>query len=479
MVTDDMVIGQPESSQEVSTEDQSIQDNTDASVKMTTSANDSEEEELTEVLSVESDQPDDLATAEEAPDDVSDEEVLLAAVSDDPSDMEALDEFMLKPLERGQIVEGTIVRVTPTEIFVDVGAKSEGIVSEREIETLDPEVLASLEVGGDVFVYVLSPEDRSGNILLSLTRALEERDWREAERCLKAREVYHSEVAGFNKGGLIVNFGMLRGFVPASQISAERRRRSNGPTPEARWGDMVGESIAVKVIEVERGRNRLILSERASEREMRAVRRQELLESLEVGQVRHGWVISLADFGAFVDLGGADGLIHLSELSWKHVTHPREALKIGDEVEVKIISIDRERQRIGLSLKILQPDPWEELAASYQVGQLVQGTITKLTKFGAFARLVESPELEGLIHISELAENRVGHPREVVQEGDVVTLRIVRVDAERRRVGLSLRRVDSEEYLEIDWQSAVTEANDEPSPQVVEETEEASEDDEG
>ena len=214
---------------------------------------------------------------------------------------------------------------------------------------------------------------------------------------------------------------------------------------------MVGEEIAAKVIEVDRSRNRLILSERAASREMRVARRRELLDKLEVGQVHKGRVTSLADFGAFVDLGGADGLIHLSELSWKHVTHPKEVLNIGDEVEVEIISLDRERQRIGLSCKRCLADPWDPVADEYEIKQLVQGTVTKLTKFGAFARLVDHPEIEGLIHISELSERRISHPREMVEEGDLLTLRIVRIDADRRRLGLSLKRVDSEEYLDVDW----------------------------
>jgi len=469
MSSDDMVLGQPESPEEnvaeapisdAPTETALPEDNPQAP-----EVSPGETEALT-VASVEpalEEKKEDLsATVEEAveqPEELSDEEMFLAAL--DTASPDKSDEFTLQPLRRGQIIEGTIVRISQTEIMVDVGAKSEGIVTGRELEAVPRELVDSFEVGQKLLVYVRSPEDRNGNILLSLARAMEEQDWRDAENYLQNREVYRGRVTGFNKGGLIVRFGRLRGFLPASQVSAERRRRSNGATPEERWSGMVGEDIAVKVIEVERARNRLILSERAAEREMRALRRQELLATLEVGQVRKGWVISLADFGAFVDLGGADGLVHLSELSWKHITHPREALKVGDEVEVEVISVDRENQRIGLSIKRRQPDPWEEIAAKYDIGQLVQGTVTKLTKFGAFARLVEDPEIEGLIHVSELAERRVTHPSEVVKEGDIVTLRIVRIDLERRRVGLSMKRVDSEEYLERDWRSALSEANDE------------------
>jgi len=214
---------------------------------------------------------------------------------------------------------------------------------------------------------------------------------------------------------------------------------------------MVGEDIAVKVVEIDRARNRLILSERAAQREAREQQKARLLKDLTVGEVRKGRVISIADFGAFVDLGGADGLVHLTEISWKHVTHPREVLEVGQEVEVEVISIDPDRKRIGLSMKRREHDPWDDVVAQYQVGQLVQATVTKLTKFGAFARLVDAPEIEGLIHISELADYRVSHPREVVLVGDVLTLRIVKIDADQRRLGLSLRQVDSPKYMDQDW----------------------------
>jgi len=476
MSSDDMVLGQPESPEENVAEAPISDAPTETALpegNLQVPEVSPGETEVPTVASVEpasEEKKEDLsATVEEAaeqPEELSDEEMFLAAL--DTASPDKSDEFTIQPLRRGQIVEGTIVRISQTEIMVDVGAKSEGIVTGRELEAVPRELIDSFEVGQKLLVYVRSPEDRNGNILLSLGRAMEEQDWRSAEDYLQKREVYHGRVTGFNKGGLIVRFGRLRGFLPASQVSAERRRRSNGATPEERWSGMVGEDIAVKVIEVERARNRLILSERAAEREMRALRRQELLATLEVGQVRKGWVISLAEFGAFVDLGGADGLVHLSELSWKHVTHPREALKVGEEVEVEVISVDRENQRIGLSIKRRQPDPWEEIAAKYDIGQLVQGTVTKLTKFGAFARLVEDPEIEGLIHVSELAERRVTHPGEVVKEGDIVTMRIVRIDLERRRVGLSMKRVDSEEYLERDWRSALSVANDEgTTPEAV------------
>lgn len=395
----------------------------------------------------------------------SDHDLFMAALnSDAPASAGGGDEFMLNAPQRGAIIQGTIASISDSEIMVDIGAKSEGVITGKELEELDSESFKALRVGEDVFVYVLSPEDRNGHAQLSLRRAMEEQDWRDAEKFQQDGEVYRSKVASFNKGGLIVRFGKVRGFVPASQISRDRRRRATGNTPDERWGGMVGEDVSVKVIEVDRGRNRLILSERAASKEQRAERRTELMESLEVGQIRKGRVISLADFGAFVDLGGADGLIHLSELSWRHVTHPKEVLKVGDEIEVEIIHIDPDKQRIGLSRKKRLADPWDELAANYHPDQLVQGTITKLTKFGAFARLVDHPEIEGLIHISELSNRRVEHPKEVVNEGEIVTLRIIRIDADRRRMGLSLKRVESEEYVDDDWRTVVQTVNEEDAP---------------
>jgi small subunit ribosomal protein S1 len=353
---------------------------------------------------------------------------------------------------RGEIREGVIARITPGEVLVDVGAKSEGVITGRELETLDAAMRQSLTVGQTVLVYVMDPEDRNGNIVLSLSRAKEEKDWRTAEALLASQEVYTGPIAGFNKGGLIVKIGNVRGFIPASQLSAARRRRSEGETPEQKWGRMVGETTQVKVIEVDRSRNRLILSERAAVKESREAQKDRLLSEIKVGEVRKGHVISLAEFGAFVDIGGADGLVHLSELSWKRVNHPNEILKVGQEVEVVVLNVDRERKRIGLSMKRREDDPWLAIQKKYQVGQLVAATITKLTKFGAFARIEGEDDIEGLIHISELAEGHIDHPKEVVAEGQNVTLRVVKVDAEKRRMGLSLKRVASSAYADTDWE---------------------------
>ncbi|MBN2471308.1 MAG: S1 RNA-binding domain-containing protein [Anaerolineae bacterium] len=353
-------------------------------------------------------------------------------------------------LRRGDIVEGTVTQTSPTEIMIALADDVEGIVSGRELSRMDHRALDDLEVGRPVLAYVLNPSNRTGQAVLSLTRALEENDWRKAQEYADSQELYNGKVSGYNKGGLIVRFGRVRGFVPASQVSEERRQQADGESPMERWGSMIGEDIVVKVVEVDRNRNRLILSERAAIKEWRDQRKADLLEQLEIGDLRDGRVVSLTDFGAFVDLGGADGLVHLTELSWKHVTRPDEIVKVGDVVKVKVISLDRDRRRIGLSMKALEEDPWEAVARDYQVGQLVRGTVTKLTKFGAFACLEDAPEIEGLIHISELSDHRVGHPREVVSEGETLTLRIVKIDRAQRRMGLSLKQVDAIDYLEID-----------------------------
>src|SRR5579859_1016824 len=353
---------------------------------------------------------------------------------------------------RGEIREGVVARITPSEILVDVGAKSEGVITGRELESLEESTRKALATGQKILVYVMDPEDRNGNIVLSLNRAREEQDWRDAETLLASQDVYSGAVAGFNKGGLIVKLGNVRGFVPASQLGPSRRRRSEGDTPEQKWARMVGEPMQVKVIEVDRGRNRLILSERAAAKESREAQKDRLLTEIKAGDVRKGHVISLAEFGAFVDIGGADGLVHLSELSWKHITHPNEVLHVGQEVEVVVLNVDHERKRIGLSLKRREDDPWTLIQRKYQIGQLITGTITKLAKFGAFARVEGEDEIEGLIHVSELSDGHIEHPREVVNEGQTLTLRVIKIEPDKRRMGLSLKRVASAEYADTDWE---------------------------
>jgi len=355
--------------------------------------------------------------------------------------------------KQGEIRTGIIATIGENEILVSVGTKSEGVISGRELESIPNEDREVFDVGQEIPVYVVTPEDTNGNVVLSYTRAREEHDWEEVGRMLENEEIIESKVIGYNKGGLIVPIGRLRGFVPTSQVSFLRRLETGGDTPEQRWGSMIDEPIQVRVIEVDRERRRLILSERAALQETRETLKDRLLDELEVGDVRKGRVTSLADFGAFVNIEGADGLVHLSEISWDRIKHPNEVLEIGQEVEVKVISIDRERKRIGLSLRQLQEDPWVKKVEHLREGMLIEGTITHLTKFGAFARLDE--ELEGLIHVSELSEQRIAHPKELLHEGDVVTLRVIKIDPERHRIGLSLRKVDSARYADLDWKMAL------------------------
>ena len=365
------------------------------------------------------------------------------------------DALAFRNLQSGDIVEGEIVSVTPTEVLVDVGAKSEGVVPTKELERLGREGLEDLKVGQTIPVYIVRPEDRDGNLILSIRRAEEEGDWLHAQALHEKGEALETSVAGFNKGGLIVRIGKLRGFVPASQLSFEHRG-SDKQQPEERWSPLVGMTITVKVIEINRKRKRLILSERAARKQVREARKAELLDTLRAGEVRRGVVSSLADFGAFVNLGGADGLVHLSELSWNRSAKPREVLDVGQEVEVYVLNVDQEKKRIALSLKRLEPEPWSTVESRYYVGQLVEGTITRLANFGAFALV--NDELEGLIHISELSTGRVNHPQDIVHEGEKHVMRIIRIDPKRRRMGLSLKRVADPEYADLDWQAELAEA---------------------
>ena len=368
--------------------------------------------------------------------------------------------------QAGEIRKGTIASIGANQILVSIGAKSEGVISGRELEQLTEEEREALAVGQEVNVYVVNPEDANGNVVLSFKRAQEQMSWENVEKMLADETVIDSKSIGFNKGGLIVGVGGLRGFVPASQISAFRRSQSSGDTPEQRWQKMVGQPISVRIIEVDRERRRLILSERAANTESRASVKERVISELEEGKVYTGRVTSLADFGAFVNLNGADGLVHLSELSWDRLQHPRELLEVGQEVKVKVINIDREKKRIGLSIRALQDDPWKTRVEKFSVGQLVEGVITRLTKFGAFARL--EGDIEGLIHISEISETRIEHPKEALKEGDVKTLRVIRIDAEQHRIGLSLRKVDSAAFADKDFklltQEYKSEQDDETPP---------------
>jgi small subunit ribosomal protein S1 len=356
----------------------------------------------------------------------------------------------VKSLKHGDVVEGTVVRIDPDEILVDFGGKSEGVVSNRELMNRrgprdGEEVRPEIEVGSEVLVYVLQPESPEGHAVLSLRRAGLERKWRAMQERFDAGEIVEARVIDHNKGGLIVDLG-VRGFVPISQIvDFPRRPRDEQPRDAAqeiaeKLQPFVGRTLRLKILEVNRKANRLILSEKVALYEERREKRDELFSSLETGQRVTGVVRSIAPFGVFVDLGGIDGLVHKSELSWNKVNNPETAYQIGDEVEAEVIDINHERGRISLSIRRLQPDPWQESVAKYKIGDVIDGTVTKLVNFGAFVRVEEG--LEGLIHISELSHQRVAHPGDVVQEGQEVKLRIISLDSERHRLGLSLKQAE-------------------------------------
>ena len=347
-------------------------------------------------------------------------------------------EGSFRSIKRGDVVEGQIVRIDPEEILVDIGLKSEGVLSTKELPPVGYGSLAELSVGDNVLVYVMQPETPEGHAVVSIRRARLERQWRIAQDQYDRGELLEAEVIDHNKGGLIVNLEGIRGFVPISQIlNLKREDTADNAETQTKLQGMVGRRLQLKIIEINRNRNRLILSERLAVQEWRQRRREELLNELQVGEVRKGQVSNLANFGAFVDLGGADGLVHISQLAWSRVNHPSEVLHVGQEVEVQVLSVDKEKKKIALSIKRAEVDPWTTVEQRYHPGQLVQGTITKIAPFGAFARIEDG--VEGLIHLSELPAG-MQDPKTALHEGQEVSVRILRIDAERRRLGLSVRQ---------------------------------------
>jgi small subunit ribosomal protein S1 len=367
----------------------------------------------------------------------------------EPTTMEELlaeQESDIKSFKHGDVVEGTVVRIDKDEILVDIGAKSEGVVSNRELfGRHGGEGQAPLNIGDTVLVYVLQPESPEGHAVLSLRRAGLERKWRAMQEQFEAGVIIEAPVIDHNKGGLIVDCG-IRGFVPISQIVDFPRRPQNDQPRDAaqeiaeKLQPFVGRKLRLKILEVNRKANRLILSEKVALYEERREKRDELFSSLQVGQKVTGTVRSIAPFGVFIDLGGIDGLVHKSELSWNKVNNPEAGYKVGDEVEAEVIDINHERGRISLSIRRLQPDPWHSTVADFNVGDIIDGTVTKLVNFGAFVRVRDG--LEGLIHISELSHQRVAHPGDVVHEGQQLKLKIISLDSERHRLGLSLKQAE-------------------------------------
>ena len=374
-----------------------------------------------------------------------------APVVDDRPEPTTMEELLaeqsgdIPSLKHGDVVEGTIVRIDKDEMLVDVGAKSEGVVSNRELYGRNAESQPELNVGDTVLVYVLQPESSDGHAVLSLRRAGLERKWRSMQEQFDEGVIIEAPVIDHNKGGLIVDCG-IRGFVPISQIVDFPRRPQNDQPRDAaqeiaeKLQPYVGRKLRLKILEVNRKANRLILSEKVALYEERREKRDELFSSLETGQKVKGTVRSIAPFGIFVDLGGIDGLVHKSELSWNKVNNPEGAYEVGDEVEAEVIDINHERGRISLSIRRLLPDPWQSTIADLKVGDVTDGTVTKIVNFGAFVRVKDG--LEGLIHISELSHQRVAHPGDVVHEGQTLKLKIISLDSERHRLGLSLKQAE-------------------------------------
>lgn len=336
----------------------------------------------------------------------------------------------------GDVIDGTLMRVDRDELLVDIGSKSEGVIPAREFSSLSESERQDLQVGKTVLVFVTQPENQDGVAIVSIDRARQEKSWRVLQQTADDNEVIEAEVVNYNKGGLLVNLDGVRGFVPASQVT--EISGGDDAQKQADMARLIGRKLNLKIIEINRHRNRLILSERQALQERRDEMKEKLIEELTEGEVRRGRVSSICDFGAFVDVGGADGLVHLSELSWSRVRHPSEMLQIGQEVDVYVLGINAEERKIALSIKRTQPEPWSWVATKYDVNQLVIGRVTQLANFGAFARIEDG--IEGLVHVSELSEARISHPRQYVSEGQDLLLRIIRIDPQRRRMGLSLRR---------------------------------------
>ena len=359
----------------------------------------------------------------------------------------------MKPLRRGDVVEGIVMRADPGAegLLLNVGHKAEGHVPSNEMKSMSEDDLAQLGVGDTVLAMVIRGETDEGSAILSIDRAAGEVGWKTLQDAMDANERVSGKIIGFNRGGAIVMTESVQGFVPMSQLATVSRDRARVAAQGGGGGEDspeespdIGRTIELKVLELNRGRNRAILSERQAMQELREERKAKLIDELTEGEVRQGRVTGISTFGAFVDLGGADGLIHISELSWSNVNSPGDIVSVGQEVDVMVLRVDAEQKKIALSLKRLQPEPWETIEERYEVGGIVDGVVTKLTDFGAFARVEDA--VEGLIHISELTTRIISHPREVVREGDAVRLKVLRIEPERRRLGLSLKQAEPEEF---------------------------------
>ncbi len=364
--------------------------------------------------------PETETTTQVAVNDIGTEQDLLAAIDE-----------TIKYFKDGDLVEGTVVKVDRDEVLVDIGYKTEGVILSRELsikQDVDPDEV--VEVGDHVEALVLQKEDKEGRLLLSKKRAQYERAWGEIEQIKEADGVVTGTVIEVVKGGLIVDIG-LRGFLPASLVEM-RRVRELGP--------YIGRQLDAKIIELDKNRNNVVLSRRAWLEQSQSEVRSTFLNTLEKGQVRSGVISSIVNFGAFVDLGGVDGLVHVSELSWKHIDHPSEVVEVGTPVEVEVLEVDMDRERVSLSLKATQEDPWQTFARVHAIGQIVPGKVTKVVPFGAFVRVQDG--IEGLVHISELSQKHIDTPEQVVEVGSDAYVKVIDIDLERRRISLSLKQAN-------------------------------------
>jgi small subunit ribosomal protein S1 len=370
------------------------------------------------------------------------EEATDTAVQQDdltPEELVRAVEESLKDFKEGDILAGTVVKVDRDEVLVDIGYKSEGVVPSKELSIRhDVDPAQVVQVGDPIEALVLQKEDKEGRLILSKKRAQYERAWGRIEEIMQSGGTIKGPVIEVVKGGLILDIG-LRGFLPASLVDL-RRVRDLHP--------YVGQELECKIIELDRNRNNVVLSRRAFLEESQSEGRKKFLESLTKGERRKGTVSSIVNFGAFVDLGGVDGLVHVSELSWKHVDHPSEVVSVGQEVEVEVLDVDLERERVSLSLKATQEDPWKEFERMYRAGEVINGQVTKLVPFGAFVRVAQG--IEGLVHISELSGMHVESPEQVVNVGDAVQVKVIDVDVSRRRISLSIRQVGDQAPVELE-----------------------------
>ena len=374
---------------------------------------------------------------------VADQEEATSSMMDQLEEYLSEGEYDYQLPKRGDVHTGVVIEIGDRGAIVDAGFKRDGIVPAGDLDRLDDETLNSIQPGDEVAVTVRKPQDEEGRLILSIYQALVREDWQKAEKMMEEGQLYEGTISGFNRGGLLVPFGRIRGFIPASH-TVGMPRGLKGEERRERLADMVGDEVGLKIIEVDRHRRRLILSQRQARRAWQKIQRKRVMEELAEGETVTGTVTGITDFGAFVDLGGADGLIHISELSWKQVDDPREVVEVGDEVEVYVLNLDWDRTRIALSLKRLKPNPWTQVADHYEVGQLVEGKVSRVLDFGAFVQL--DLGVEGLLHVSEMTGTSQLSPTEILSEGQRVLVKIIGIDTHKQRITLSARQVHRDQW---------------------------------